>query len=64
MKLKKDIVIVDSFSNISHDLKRTLEITLGGIIYSGGVKSKKFNWYLVVKYDEIYILKKQKDNQG
>ena len=70
--MKKDIVmIVELFSNISHDLKRTLKIKLGGIIYSGGVKfikfqlvSKKFKWYLMLKYDESYILKKVRDDQG
>ena len=41
--MKKDIVtIVGFFSKISHDLNRTLKITLGGIIYSRGVKFRKF----------------------
>ena len=65
--MKKDIVmIVEFFSNISHDLKRTLKITLGGIIYSRGVKfrkfqleSKQFNLYLMLRYDESYILQRQ-----
>ena len=65
--MKKDIVIVESFSNISHDLKRTLKITLGEVIYSGGVKfrkfqtisKEKFNWYLMLGYDESYLPKKQ-----
>ena len=57
--MKKDIEIVESFSNISHDLKRTLKITLGGIIYSGRVKFRKFNWYLMLRYDESYLPKKQ-----
>ena len=42
--MKKYIVMTVGFfsKRILHDLKRTLEITLGGIIYSGGVKVKKF----------------------
>ena len=68
--MKKDIVIMKSVSNILHDLKRTLKITLGGIIYLGGVKfgkfqlvSKKTNWYLMLNYYESYILQRR-DNQG
>ena len=66
--MKKDIVmIVGLFSNISHDLKKTMKITLGGIIYSGGVKFRKFqmiskeklNWYLMLRYDESYLPKKR-----
>ena len=64
--MNKDIVIVESFSMISHDLKRTLKITLGGIIYLWGVKFKKFqlvskkiNWYLMLRYDESCLPKKQ-----
>ena len=64
--MRKDIVIVESFSKISRDLKRTLKITLGGIIYSGGVKfrkfqmisKEKFNWYLMLRYDESYLPQK------
>ena len=43
--MKKDVVMtVGSFSkNVSHDLKKeTLKITLEGILYSGGVKFRKF----------------------
>ena len=59
--MKKDIVmIVGLFSKISHDLKRTMKITLGGTIYSWGVKFRKFNWYLMLRYDESYLPKKQK----
>ena len=69
--MKKDIVIVESFSNISHDLKRTLKITLRGVIYSGGVKFRKlqmiskenFSWYPMLRCDENYLLKKR-DDQG
>ena len=65
--MKKDIVIINSFSKILHDLKRTLKITLGGIIYSWGVKfrkfqmisKEKFNWYLMLRYDESYLPKKK-----
>ena len=65
--MKKNIVIAESFSKISHDLKRTLKIALGGIIYLGGVKfrkfqmisKEKFNWYLMLRYVEIYLPKKQ-----
>ena len=66
--MKKDIVIiVGLFSNISHDLKKTMKITLGGIIYSGGVKfrkfqiisKEKFNWYVMLRYDERYLSKKK-----
>ena len=62
--MKKDIVtIVGFFSKISHYLKRTLKITLGGIIHSGGVKikkfqlvSKKFNWQSGVQNETNNIL--------
>ena len=63
--MKKDTVkIMGFFSKIYHDLKITLKITLGGIIYSGGFKvrkfqlvsKKKFNRYLMLKYIEIYLL--------
>ena len=65
--MKKDIVIIEFLSKISHDLKRTMKITLGGIIYLGGVKlrkfqmisKEKFNWYLMLRYDESYIPQKQ-----
>ena len=57
---KKDIVmIVESFSKISHDLNRTLKIKLGGIIYSEGVKFRNFNCYLMLRYDERYLPQKQ-----
>ena len=66
--MKKDVVTVGSFSKkFSHDLKwETLKITLEGILYSGGVKFRKFqlvskkklNWCLVLKYIEIYILQR------
>ena len=69
MKLmKKDVVMtVGSFpKNISHDLKKSLRITFEGILYSGGVKFKKFqlvskifNWYLKVKYDHSYIIQRE-----
>ena len=36
--MKKNIeMMVEFFSKVSHDLKRTLKLTLEGIIYSGGV---------------------------
>ena len=42
--MKKDVVmIVGYFSKkVSHDLKKTLKITLEGILYSRGVKIRKF----------------------
>ena len=56
MKLMKNDVVmtVGSFSKkVSHDLKKTLKITLEGILYSEGVKVKKFQ--LVSKKNSIGI---------
>ena len=53
--MKKDAVMtVGCFSEkVSRDLKKTLKITLEGILYSGGVKVKKFQ--LVSKEKSIGI---------
>ena len=42
--MKKDVVMtMGSFSKkVSRDLKKTLKLTLEGILYSGGVKVRKF----------------------
>ena len=66
--LKKDVMMtMGSFSKkVSHDLKKTLKITLEWILYSGGVKvrklqlvsKKKFNLYLMLKYIESYVLQR------
>ena len=66
--MKKDaLMIVGSFSKkVSRDLKKTLKIILEGNLYSGGVKvkkfqlvsKKKFNWYLMLKYIESYLLQR------
>ena len=53
--MKKDVVMtVGSFSKkFSRDLRKTLKITLEGILYSGGVKVRKFQ--LVSKKNSIGI---------
>ena len=66
--MKKDVVMTTgSFSKkASLDLKKTLKMTLEGIIYSRGVKvrkfqlasKKKFKWYLMLKYIESYLLQR------
>ena len=59
--------LLDPFlKNVSRDLKKALKITLEGILYSGGVKVRKFqlvsqkklNWCLMLKYIESYILQR------
>ena len=68
--MKKDIVMtMGSFSKkVSRDLKKkgeSLKITLEGILYSGGVKvrkfqlvsKKKFNWYILLTLEENSSLK-------
>ena len=42
--MKKDVVMnVGAFpKKISHDWKKTMRITIEGILYSGGVKAIKF----------------------
>ena len=49
--MKKDVVMTVGYfyKKVSHDLKRTMKMTLGGIIYSGGVKVRKFQWYQKIK---------------
>ena len=66
--MKKDVVMtVGYFSKkVSCDLKKILKFTLEGILYSGGVKFRKFhlvskkklNWCLMVKYIENYLLQR------
>ena len=53
--MKKDVAMtVGSFpKKISCDLKKTLRITLEGILYSGGVKVRKFQ--LVYKKNSFGI---------
>ena len=53
--MKKDAVLTVGYfpKNISHDLKKTLRITLGGILYLEGVKVRKFQ--LVSKKNSIGI---------
>ena len=53
--MKKDAVMTVGYfpKKISHDLKKSLRITFEGILYSGGVKVKKFQ--LVSKKNSIGI---------
>ena len=53
--MKKDVVMTVGYfpKNISRDLSKTLRITLEGILYSGGVKVRKFQ--LVSKKNSIGI---------
>ena len=52
MKKKDAVMNVGAFpKNISHDLKKTMKITLERIIYSRGVKVRKFQ--LVFKKNSI-----------
>ena len=67
--MKKDVVItVGYFSKkVSRNLKKTLKMKLEGILYSLRVKvrkfqlvsKKKFNWYLMLKYNESYLPQRQ-----